>query len=786
MPKPKNHTLRLAVPLILIILGIGLAYAMIRQSSQTAPEHTQSAATASGTETSQSGAGANASSGAGAPGEPAPAGAQPAETAAQPDRTVEPVASTPQPPIEAPAVDSAQGAPAAPPHEAVADASGLRALIFPEPKHLGKIGGSTQETGYLMMGDVSQTGAGLSTLALSDHYMTIRREANYVIQSEHTSGENWGLTPFAALAVKVTLVGQEHTVLLHAPNKQRVWRAVEGQPDGVFEALIVNEAGERVLRIERRYEVGNGSHELVLRQRIENFAAAPMTVRWYQLAQVDPPDDAGSYGGDRRAIRFGYILPPERDPTRALVFGGTYDVLRKDIQGKRDPATGDILEWTLWPNGEAIERRDELAWVSYSNRYFGVAVHALFDPAVAGGRTLSWVSSVDRVVLDRGPGYEVMGLRLTSMPREVAPGAAADFSLGVFVGPLDRKLIGQEALPGMLNMGRMVVHNFGGPCGWCTFDWLTRMLLWILRTLHDSLLHDWALSIVCLVLIVRTVLHPVTRWSQVRINIFGKQMQAVAPKQKALQEKYKDDPKKFQQEMARLWREEGISPAGFLGCLPAFLQSPVWIALSATLFFAVELRHQPALYGVFQSIQPASMPTWWFMGNLADPDSFIRFESVLVTLPLLGPIRSLNVLPLLLGLVFFLQQKYLSPPTATQMTPEQEMQMKISKWMIVLLFPLMMYNAPAGLALYFLVNSALAIAESKWIRHQMEVSGMLDLDKMRAARAERQRLREAAGKGKPGAQGGGFFSALQKYAEQKQAEAQKAQQRPGQKPGRKP
>ena len=780
MPKPKNHTLRLLIPVGLIFLGLALAYAMIRQSSQSGGAGTAAPA-------------ASQTQGAAQPGAtpaPVPSEAQPE---AQPTATASPAA---QPPAAQPA---AAGEGVAGVAGVVGGTQGLRAQTFPEPATRGRIGGEFEQTGYLMMGDVSQTGAGLSKLALSDHYVTIKRESNYVLQSEHRApgagGVEQVLAPFAALAVEVTIGGQAQIVpLAGGPGAQRVWRAVEGQPQGVFEAVIVNDAGERVLRIERRYSVGNGSHELTLRQRVENLAGVPMTVRWYQLAQVDPPDDAGSYGGDRRAVRFGYILPADRDPTRATVLSDTHDMMREKIRGERlmetNQATGIsrtfFRDWSLWPTPKSVEQRHELAWVSFSNRYFGVAAHALFDPATAGGRTLSWVSNVDRVVLDGGPGYEVMGLRLTSMPREVAPGAAADFSLGVFVGPLDRKLIGQEALPGMLNMGRMVVHNFGGPCGWCTFDWLTRMLLWILRTLHDSLLHDWALSIVCLVLIVRTVLHPVTRWSQVRINIFGKQMQAVAPKQKALQEKYKDDPKKFQQEMARLWREEGISPAGFLGCLPAFLQSPVWIALSATLFFAVELRHQPALYGVFQSIQPASMPTWWFMGNLADPDSFIRFESVLVTLPLLGPIRSLNVLPLLLGLVFFLQQKYLSPPTATQMTPEQEMQMKISKWMIVLLFPLMMYNAPAGLALYFLVNSALAIAESKWIRHQMEVSGMLDLDKMRAARAERQRLREAAGKGKPGAQGGGFFSALQKYAEQKQAEAQKAQQRPGQKPGRKP
>jgi YidC/Oxa1 family membrane protein insertase len=263
-----------------------------------------------------------------------------------------------------------------------------------------------------------------------------------------------------------------------------------------------------------------------------------------------------------------------------------------------------------------------------------------------------------------------------------------------------------------------------------------------------------------LVVIVRTILHPVTKWSQIRMARFGKQMSGIAPKQKELQEKYKDDAKRLQAETARLWREEGISPTGMLGCIPMFLQMPVWIALYATLFFAVELRHQPAFYGVVQAILPQGSTFWRFLGDLSEPDRLIYFGKyfdIPLISGLLGPIHSINVLPLVLGVVFFIQQKYLTPPMATQMTPEQELQQKMMKWMMVVLFPLFMYNAPSGLAIYFIANSTLGILESKWIRHQMDSKGLLDLDKMKAERAAKR---------KPGQEG--FLERMQRIAEDQQ------------------
>jgi YidC/Oxa1 family membrane protein insertase len=274
-----------------------------------------------------------------------------------------------------------------------------------------------------------------------------------------------------------------------------------------------------------------------------------------------------------------------------------------------------------------------------------------------------------------------------------------------------------------------------------------------------------------LVVIVRTLLHPVTKWTQIRMQRFGKQMQSIAPKMQQLKEKYADDQVKLQAETGKLWKEEGISPAGMLGCLTTFIQTPVWLALSAMLFFAIEIRHQHGFYGVFQTMGgPSSAFPYWFLGDLAEPDRLVKFSGP-IHIPLLsgmmGSIASFNVLPIFMGVLFYVQQKYISPPqTSATMTPEQEMQMKLMKWMTVFMFPLMMYNAPSGLTLYFFTNSLLGILEGKWIKRHIEKHDLLNMDKLRAGK-------------KPAS---GWMAKLQERAEkarQMQEEMQRQQQKRG-------
>jgi len=662
----------------------------------------------------------------------------------------------------------------------------LRPRPFPSGGDL-VVGDVTRGSDQRSRVTLSLEGAGIRTLELSEHFVTIAEKDHLKVQSEHALATAGGgeitLRPFSALGIEVSVPGStqlpQFIPLFDLVNGSPVWRPLDGAGPGALEAIIEDQSGQPVLRIERRYIIPNKSNDIRLTQRVENVSSAPLIVRWFQNGPVDLVSDSASYGGDRRHLRFGYLYPASRDPSRTPITLGEFDEGHSSLLGQRYVMPGEpaarYLDAQKWPTTKGLQSQYELAWFAMNNRYFGVAVHSLYStpPGVTkpmgGVVPLSWMAALDRVVLDGGDGAQVIGTRMTSLAMSVPPAAVADFSHGIFAGPLSRNEIKAEPLLRSMLLDRLVIYNFGGPCGWCTFPAVTDFLLWVLNGLHDYVVFDWAIAIMLLVVIVRTALHPLTRMTQIKMGRFGKQMAAMGPKQKILQEKYASDPTKLQQETAKLWREEGISPAGFLGCLPSFAQTPVWIALSAILFFAVELRHQGAFFGVFQKIQGAGSPFWHFLGDLAEPDRFIFFGKTLFTAWLLGPINSLNLLPLLLGVMFYIQQTKFAPPPSAPQTPEQEMQMKIMKYMTIFVFPLMMYNAPAGLSLYFFVNTTLAIAESAWIRAHMNKHDMLNVDKMRAERIARNAARSKTGEAPPS---GGIMGALQKYAANKQRETE--------------
>jgi YidC/Oxa1 family membrane protein insertase len=735
MPQAPNKLLRLVVPLIVAVAGIGVVIAVFTNTSRQTV----------------------------APPSPAPTGGT--------GPTV-PTPATP-PPTAPGATGPAAPQPTQPPTPPSTAVGDLAPRTFDDAP-LSTIGSLDPNGQFEAEVRFSRYGAGIQSVSLARHFETIERIIPIVIQREHSYVPRSGaapevVTPLAAVGIEIN--GTQVPLLFHldaaAPGGLRsVWR--ETAP-GSFEALIANPSGGPVARIERRYTLTPGSFTIRLDQKVTNLTDAPLRIRWIQFGPADLDNDSSGYGGDKRRVRFGYLFPPESQKADPTVLSDEFHTSRQTVLG---PSTGGYYEELrpIWPNRVSTRDRLRPVWVGMGNRYFGAAMLPIV-PANAGpdAKVFHAAESVDRVLLGNLPGLApVMILRTTSEQMSVAAGGTADLSMGIYVGPLERPRIQKDAATAPVGLDGLVLYNFGGICAPCTFAFLTGWLLALLRFLHNNIVFDWALSIMVLVLIVRTILHPVTKWSQIRLQRFGKQMQGMAPKQKKVQEKYKDDQKKMREEMAKLWREEGISPTGALGCIPMLLQTPVWIALYAMLYFAFELRHQSAFFGIFQSIIPG-FPSFmgWFLGDLAEPDRFYYFKRNLFEVPLLGPISSINILPVILGVVFYVQQKYLTPPSTTPLTPEQEQQQKMMKWMMVFLFPLMMYNAPSGLALYFIVNSTLGILESRYIRAHIN---KYDL------------LKPKTPTGGGGAKPGGFMARLQKIAEERQKQVLKAR---GQHPPRK-
>lgn len=731
MREPPNWLLRIFVPLLLVGAGVGVLFAVM-QNTKTAGQGSSGRLTT-----------------------PAQDGSSAAQTPQAPETAsdVKPQEQAKASGENKPADTTSPEKPAVttePPTPAPGEAGKARFTVRKHP--LGtyapvgsdvpaKAGGT-----YEMEIRFASFGAGIERLSLANHTEKILSPDREVLQSftrelnPAIDDPRLGLAAFSA--VGVTIDGTDVGLGVDPGDRNSTYW--EQTAPGEFVATIADADDRDVLRVSRKFIVRPGSYEFTVEQKLLNLTNRPLAVVWHQIGPIDQPPETVRYGGDPRAIRFGYMASPSRDPSQmTLADPGTAGLIRhSDALGSPGP-NGLYPARTLWPNKAGEKEQLTLVWAGTTSRYFTVAVFPTQKvpsapatgaslPATPAERTLE-VKEIDRVGITTPepptggrPPFGATGLRLVSPTINISAGGSADVSVSAYAGPTSQKYINAQPQASRVGLASVVVYTWGGPCGFCTFQTVTQALQGLLGLLHDYVLRDWGLAVMALVVCVRTLLHPVTKWSQIRLLRSSNLMKKLAPKQKAIQEKYANDPETMRKEIGRLMQEEGMgATAGMaMGCVPGFLQMPVWIALSATLYFLFDLRHQAAFFGVFQSLSGGK---WSFFADLAEPDHFLRLGRE-IHIPLLsglmGAIDGLNVMPLLMGVVFFIQQKYLQPPQTAPMTPEQEQQMKIMKVVTVVMFPLMMYNAPSGLALYFFTNSSLAILETRHIRSRAERLGL--------------------------------------------------------------
>jgi YidC/Oxa1 family membrane protein insertase len=167
-------------------------------------------------------------------------------------------------------------------------------------------------------------------------------------------------------------------------------------------------------------------------------------------------------------------------------------------------------------------------------------------------------------------------------------------------------------------------------------------------------------------------------------------MRKVQPKLKAIQQRYKDDKPKLQQEMLKLYREEKINPAA--GCLPILLQIPIFYALYKVLLVAVEMRHQPFVLWIKDLSAPDPLTPVNLFGLLDFTPPFFL---------------AIGILPILLGVTMWLQFKLNPAP----MDPTQQQIFAIMPWVMVLV----MAPFASGLQLYWVTSNILTIAQQWWL-----------------------------------------------------------------------
>ncbi len=222
--------------------------------------------------------------------------------------------------------------------------------------------------------------------------------------------------------------------------------------------------------------------------------------------------------------------------------------------------------------------------------------------------------------------------------------------------------------------------------------------LFILMKFFYSLTSSWALSIILLTVALRVMLFPLNAWSMKSML----KMQQIAPEVTALQEKYKKDPKKAQIEIMNLYRQRGVNPMS--GCLPLLIQMPFLIGMFDLLKSTFELRGA------------SFIPGW--IDDLAAPDVLFSWST-----PIFFIGNQFHLLPILLGVVMFFQQRMMSTmPKDPNLLTEQQRQQKAMGTMMTLVFTVMFYNFPSGLNIYWLSSMLLGILQQWWTQRQIKAA----------------------------------------------------------------
>lgn len=311
-----------------------------------------------------------------------------------------------------------------------------------------------------------------------------------------------------------------------------------------------------------------------------------------------------------------------------------------------------IIHW----NGKKDRVFDKTKFIGLSNRYFCAILSPVGDNNIS-----AYVKKIDAKTSDFG---------ISGVVTDIAAGQSLAQQYRLYLGPRDINLISQ------VNQNWSSVVYFG------TFDLISQVILQVLE-FFQKFTKNWGLAIVLLSIFVFIVLYPLTL-KQMRSM---KEMQVLQPKVEELRNKLKDNPQKLNKEIMELYREHKVNPLG--GCLPLLLQMPVFFALYRALLNSISLKGAHFLW-----IKDLSAPDKLYVFGIGERNI------------------DLNLLPILMTIGMFIQQKISTVSSASGNAAGQQKMMLI---VMPIIFGFVFYNMPSGLVLYWFVNSTLMLINQWWI-----------------------------------------------------------------------
>jgi YidC/Oxa1 family membrane protein insertase len=487
-----------------------------------------------------------------------------------------------------------------------------------------------------LRGSIALKGARIDDLVLKEFRVSVKPDSqNVIIFSPEGSPEPY----FADHGWSVT-----PGTGVKAPTAETVWTAEPNATltPGTPVTLTWNN-GEGV--IFRRTVAVDHEYMFTITQEVENGTAQPISLRPYALIyRQGTPHVEGLY----------------------ILHEGLLGIIGEE--GLQEIKYKDAVE------KKTIEFKDITGgWMGITDKYWAAALIPAQNAKYAARFIGNNVSKPDYFQTD----YALA-------PVTVAPGQKQSVSSMLFAGAKQVNVIDSYR-------DKHNIKLFDRMIDWGWFWYFTKPLFYGLDFFY-KLVGNFGIAILIVTILVKLAFFPLANKSYESMS----KMKKLQPDMKRLQERYKDDKMKQQQELMALYKKEKINPMS--GCLPIVIQIPVFFALYKVLYVSIEMRHAP----FFGWIQDLSAP---------DPTTIFNLFGLIPWDP--PAMLMLGVWPIIMGITMFLQMK-LNP------APPDPVQAQIFTWMPVM-FTFLLASFPAGLVIYWSWNNILSMLQQYFIMRRQGV-----------------------------------------------------------------
>ncbi len=425
------------------------------------------------------------------------------------------------------------------------------------------------------------------------------------------------------------------------PGPNTIWNLDQGETLGVDSPISLIWENGNGLTFRRTISVDD-NYMFTVTQSVENASDTPVSMAPYGILA-------------RHGIGEDGDIPELKN----------FFILHEGLIGMADGTLAEVDYGDIQDGVDTLENVSE-GWIGFTDHYWMTTL----IPEQGASFTASAGYN------DRNKVYQA---DIKTPTLTVAPGASAEVTTRLFAGAKEWDAIREYQAEG--------VQKFIDSIDWGWFFFLTKPIFWLLHNIN-LLIGNMGWSIIGLTLIIKAILFPLAYKSYVSMA----KMKELQPQMEALKEAAGDDRQKMQQGMMELYKKEKVNPAA--GCLPILMQIPIFFSLYKVIFVTIELRQAP-WFGPFRDL------------SAPDPTSIMNFFG---WLPWAGPqpdtlmaLIFIGILPLLLGVSMWLQQKLNPAPT----DPTQAMIFAWMPWV----FMFMLGGFASGLVVYWIANNTITFTQ---------------------------------------------------------------------------